>query len=368
MMTNGVSWNWWSIQPSRYGAKLSRLINEAKYMWSGQLQAARQIALTKAVEPKPGPGEVSIQLHQVGICGSDVHLYLGHRKVGYPQVIGHEGMGYIHQVGEGVSYDRIGERVVIEPNFPCLKCPTCLRGQGNICPQKGVLGLNRTGCFAEYVLVPEAFAHALPAAVADADAVVIEPTAVAYHALFNSSAKPGDTIVVIGLGAIGLLLTHVASRMGYRVLVLELYQPKIDLAIEQGAIPVPLAEKAEQQIPELGARWQAEGVRAVFECSGSAKATSLATAAAPAGAEIVLLGLSDQEATFQPLKTVRQGISIVPSLIYQHPFDFQRVIQLIVSKTIEPQFIISSYASLQELPSALERASRGKESKIIIRI
>lgn len=193
-------------------------------MWIGQLQAARQIAVAKEEEPNPRPGEVRVRLHQVGICGSDVHLYLGHRKVSYPQVIGHEGVGYIDKIGEGGPSERLGERVVIEPNFPCLKCSTCLRGQGNICPQKGVLGLNRAGCFAEYVLVPEAFAHRLPEEVADA--------------------------------------------------------------------------------------------------------------------EIVLLGLSEQEATFQPLKTVRKGISIVPSLIYQHPFDFQRVIQLIVTKIIEPQFII----------------------------
>lgn len=341
---------------------------EAKYMWSGQLKAAQQIALTRLIEPRPGLREVRIRLQQVGICGSDVHLYLGHRKVGYPQVIGHEGMGYIDQVGEGVSSDRIGERVVIEPNFPCLKCSTCLRGQGNICPQKGVLGLNRAGCFAEYVLIPEAFAHRLPDEVADAEAVLIEPTAVAYHALFNSKAKPGDTIAVIGLGAIGLLLTHLAARMGYRVLVMDLYQPKIDLATEQGGIHFPLTEHTDRQIPELGDRWRAEGVRAIFECSGSAGATSMATAAAPVGAEIVLLGLSEQAASFQPLNTVRQGISIVPSLIYQHPFDFQRVIQLIVSKTIEPRFIISGYAPLQELPAALERASRGRETKLIIRI
>lgn len=318
--------------------------------------------------PEPGIGELRIKLHQVGICGSDVHLFLGHRQLQYPAIIGHEGLGFIDKTGEGSGADRIGQRVVIEPNFPCRKCRFCLAGRGNICLNKGVLGINKPGCFAEYICVPADFAWTIPDDLSNEAAVTIEPTAVAYHALFTSSAKPGDAIAIIGLGAIGLLLTHLALRLGYRVLVTEINTDKLKIATDMGAVAVEAAGNLEQQSAILADSWLQQEVVAVFECAGSDFTASLATAAAPRGAEIILVGLSEKKATFQPLKMAREGITILPSIIYDHPFDFKRVIQLIQSKVIEPQFIISRYEALNNLQAALERAATGHESKIVITI
>ncbi len=338
-------------------------------MRSAFLNKPNEILLEDIEIPEPKFGEVRVRLLKVGICGSDVHLFLGHRLLANPTIIGHEGLGFIDKIGEGISNRSIGERVAIEPNIPCRKCQYCLSGRGNICTNKRVIGLTEAGCFAEYITLPADFAWKIPNEISDEDAVVLEPTAVAVHALFSTKTKPGDTIAVIGLGAIGLLLTHLALSLGYRVFVSELNAAKLKIATDLGASPLtPDGETLDTQAKFLEENWVNNNVSAVFECAGSAHTASLATAAAPRGSEIVLVGLSGNLATFTPLKIAREGIQIVPSIIYDHPFDFARALQLIRSKIICPSFIISSYASLENLQNALELAATGNESKIVVNI
>ena len=333
------------------------------------LNKPQEIEIKNVVIPEPQAGEVRIKLKMIGVCGSDVHLFLGHRLLDNPNIIGHEGLGYIDKLGADVTDREIGERVVIEPNIPCHKCRYCQSGRGNICINKRVIGVNEAGCFAEYIVLPKEFVWKVPNTISDADAVTIEPTAVAYHSLMLSNAKPGDTIAVIGLGAIGLLLTHLALALGYKVFVTEINVGKLKMATDLGAIAVNTeGGTLENQSTVLSKIWLENDVTAVFECAGSAFTASLATAAAPRGSEIVLVGLSGNDATFKPLKIAREGIHIVPSIIYDHPFDFKRTMQLIDAKIIRPSFIISSQANLIDIQAALALAAKGDESKIIINV
>lgn len=313
--------------------------------------------------PLPGSGEVLIRLKLVGICGSDVHLFQGHRDVKYPIIPGHEAIGYIEELGPEVTDLKMGDRVVIEPNIACNACKYCLSGRGNICVNKKVIGLNQPGCFAEFVTVPASHVWKLPDSIDDLNAVTIEPMAVVVHALSLVKAKPGDTIAVIGLGAIGLLITHLAIALGYHVVVTELNKSKIKLATDQGAID---SESGEAK--KLALTWNENNVVAVFECAGSEKTASLAIAAAPRGSEIILLGLSSGMASFQPLKMVREGISILPSIIYNHPADFKYTLELIQNGKIHPSFIVSDNQSFSALGASLGKAALGNDSKILISI
>ncbi|WP_435352832.1 zinc-dependent alcohol dehydrogenase [Emticicia sp. SJ17W-69] len=332
------------------------------------LNKPNEILIKDIATPEPNFGEVRVHLSKVGICGSDVHLFLGHRLLENPTIIGHEGLGFIDKIGEGVVGRHLGERVIIEPNIPCRKCHYCMSGRGNICTNKRVIGLTEAGCFAEYITIPAEFAWKIPDEISDEDAVVVEPTAVAVHALFSSKAKPGDAIAVIGLGAIGLLVSHLALSLGYQVFVSELNPSKVKMATDMGAFAIFPKGDLENQADELSKIWTENRVSAVFECAGSAQTASLATAAAPRGSEIILVGLSGNLATFTPLKIAREGIHIVPSIIYDHPFDFARTLQLIRSKVIQPHFIISNYATLNTLQAALALAATGNESKIVVNI
>lgn len=321
-------------------------------MRAAYLTGPKVIEFREEAIPAPGPGELRIRLMEVGICGSDVHYFGGHRPLSGPTIIGHEGWGYIDAVGEGVQRV-IGDRVVVDPNAPCGKCIYCERGQATVCPNKRTIGLNAPGCFAEYVLIPADFAHALPDSISAADAVTIEPTAVAFHALKHASLQAGDMIYVLGLGAIGMLITHLAIQQGIIVYVGELNATLLEKAVSMGA--------------RMG-NWREADIRVAFECTGSAAATTALCADVPRGASVVLLGLSEKSASFTPLDLVRRGISIRGSLIYDHPEDFQSVIQLIADGQINPGQIISKYIPLADLEAGLMAASSGHPGKIIVQI
>lgn len=322
-----------------------------------------KIVLKEIEKPEPKRGEVRIRILQTGICGSDVHFFKGHRKIEEPRVIGHEAVGLIDAIGEAVTNRSIDERVVVEPNIPCKHCKHCLKNQGNSCGNKRVIGLTEDGCFAEYVCIPAEFAHQLPSTIAMEDALCIEPMAVAYHALKVAAAKPGDAILVIGLGSIGMLLTHLALQLHYRIYTMELNTVLTHKAQLLGAIAINAKTEKEQS-----AFVEANNIETIFECAGAATTAELACNIAARGSEIILLGLSEKPARFQPLKIARENISIRGSIIYDHPTDFQEVILLIEKDILHPGIIISDKFPLSQLQDALTIAAEGHTGKIIIDI
>jgi len=129
-------------------------------------------------EPTAGQGEVTVQVHGVGICGSDLALLAGHRRPPrLPWIPGHETLGEIFATGPGVDRARVGERVVIEPNIPCLACPASVKGATSACPHRVILGFNTPGTLTERVAVPSGFAWPVPRDWTDGDAVCAEPLA-----------------------------------------------------------------------------------------------------------------------------------------------------------------------------------------------
>jgi 2-desacetyl-2-hydroxyethyl bacteriochlorophyllide A dehydrogenase len=333
----------------------SSVLAPQKLMQAAMLTAPRQIDITTVPVPIPRHGEVRIKMKSVGICGSDVHLFSGHRPdLIYPKIIGHEGYGHVDMLGEGVSHLAIGDRVVIEPNYPCMTCEFCRQGRGNICPNKRIIGVLEQGCFAEYAIVPEPFAWRVPQTISDDDAVVIEPTAVALHAVLTSRACPGDTIAVVGLGSIGMLVADIAIQLGYRVIATDPMPEKTYTAETRGAII---------SVPE---QWEAQEVVAIIECSGSADALSTAFQNAPRGSEIIVVGLAEKSSALSEFQVARRGLSLVPSMIYDHPQDFKRTIQLIASGKISPSKIISRRLSFDNIDEALEVASQGFDTKVVM--
>jgi threonine dehydrogenase-like Zn-dependent dehydrogenase len=328
----------------------------------------KTIELRETTTPEPKRGEVRIRLQKVGICGSDVHLFLGHRLLTQPTIIGHEAIGMVDKTESNTALLKKGDRVVIEPNIPCKKCRYCISGRGNICINKRIIGVTENGCFAEFINMPEEFCWKIPDAISDDDAVTIEPAAVAYHALSCSSSKPNDAIAILGLGAIGLLITQLALKLGYKVFVIDINETNLQAATAMGAIALDVSSQSEDLIAPIADTLLKNNVTAVFECAGADNTASFVLSVAPRGSEIILVGLSAAPASFIPLKIVREGIRIIPSIIYNHPNDFEKTIQLVQSKILEPGKIISGTYKLAQLQLALEAASSGKETKLIITI
>jgi L-iditol 2-dehydrogenase len=330
-------------------------------MKTAKLLAPKEIEISKTDFPQMGENEVLIQSMSVGICGSDISYYLGHRKpLAYPWVLGHEVVGQVIDVGNRVTSLSIGQRIIVEPNYPCGVCTFCRTGRGNICPNKKSLGITHSGCFAEQFVAPAEFVWPVPVAISNEDAVTIEPLAVSLHALWQSGVQLGDVAAVIGCGATGLLLIQAAISQGVRVIAHDQVQSKMDMARQFGAEIHP-----SEDISKL---WQTEGVTTVFECAGAAATVELALNNAPRGSQVILIGLSSSEARFVPLRFVREGLKLGGSIIYDHPNDFERALELVKKKVLSPSKIVTNNLPFDEMGQALALASNGNAGKVLVSI
>ena len=329
-------------------------------MKAAMLLAPRKIEIQEIATPRLGADEVLIQPEHTGVCGSDVSLYAGHRSAAYPLLLGHEVLGRVSALGEAVTRFHTGQRVILEPNYPCGTCSFCRGGRGNICPNKKSAGVTVPGCFAELFAAPDEFVWAIPDAVADADAVTIEPLAVSLHALWQSGAQIGDTVAVLGCGSTGLLLIHAAVRQGLRVLASDKLPEKTELARGFGAEVVAADDAAKV--------WRDENVSTVFECAGVTGTVELALNSAPRGSQVVLLGLAASPATFVPLSLVRQEIRVSGSIIYNHPADFARAIALVARGVLQPSRIVTDSLPFDSIDRALQLASTGRSGKVLVQM
>ncbi len=324
------------------------------------LEGPRRTVLRDIAEPSISPGEVLVAVERAGICGSDLAVFSGSRFAGYPLVMGHEAVGRIADPGD--SEHARGTRVVIEPNIPCGRCEVCRRGHANVCPHKRSLGMNWPGAFAELVAVPADFVHPLPEDVRIEDAVGIEPLAVALHAVDAAAVAEGDDATVIGCGAEGLLLVQVLVARGVRVTAADLRADRLKTAREFGANALVRVSGD-----------SADGMCApiVFEVAGTRPALELALRAVAPGGRVIALGLGTAPAELLPLDFVRRGLTLVGSLIYDHPTDFQLAIDLVQRRQVQPSALASRVVNgLEELPlvlNALTSDDSGGKTVVAIR-
>ena len=328
-------------------------------MKAALLYKPQKIAISETDMPRLGSDEVLIEPKFVGICGSDVSLFTGHRMANtYPLLPGHEVVGYVTAIGDDVKQIKTGQRVIVEPNFTCGNCTYCRAGRSNICQNKKSLGVTISGCFAECFAAPAEFVWPIPDTISDEDAVTIEPLAVSLHALWQSNTQIGDTVAIIGCGATGLLLIQAAIAQGMHVFAHDILASKLEMARQLGA--------QVDSNPDIATLWSEKGVTTVFECAGVSSTVELALNAVPRGGQVVLLGLSSSSTSFTPLKFVREEIRVSGSIIYNHPSDFAKTIALVEKQVLSPKAIVTHTFPFQEIGEALQLASTGEGGKILL--
>jgi L-iditol 2-dehydrogenase len=249
-----------------------------------------------AMPADPGPGEVMVRIHAVGICGSDMHWYLEggiaeHRAV-LPQVLGHEPAGIVEAVGAGVHDLVPGQRVIVEPAITCGHCEFCRSGHHNNCVSSIFMGSPQMpGLFREFATMPAHNAVAIPDEISFRHGTVLEPLSVILHVLELVDIHIGDTVAVIGAGPIGLLTASMARLCGAsKVFVADKLPHRLQFALDAGA---------DEAIDIRGGSFETavmdctkgRGVDTVFDCAAGPDTLNTACRIARLGGRVVLIGI-----------------------------------------------------------------------------
>jgi threonine dehydrogenase-like Zn-dependent dehydrogenase len=254
----------------------------------------------------PGPGEVLIVPSMAAICGTDASEYAhgphmiplherhpGSGHVG-PLIIGHEFVGRVEALGDGVDALAVGDRVVSGAGVSCGECGWCLAGRTNLCASYYTLGLSAAGGLADQVLSPASICVPVPDEVADVGAAVAQPLAVAIHALDRAGAGPGMTVAVLGIGGIGAFLMGAAStREPRRLIAVDIDSGKLALAGALGADDAIDAREGDVAAAIREAT-DGEGADVVIEASGVPHNPSTAIHATRRGGRVVIVGLQPE--------------------------------------------------------------------------
>ena len=289
-----------------------------------------KVEMQEVPSPRAGTGEVLLRVSTAGICGSDIHGFLGHsprRKPGL--ILGHEAVGVISELGPGVKNFREGQRVYVNPLISCGKCEACRSARENCCDSWRLLGMDRVhGAYAEFVAVPTSQLRAIPEGVSDERAVWAEPLANIVHCFRISMNEKPRAMAILGAGTMGALGLTVAKARGIqKVLIFDKNEARLKAAKEIGADEVANVEEHGRD-----ARGTTAAVDYVFDAVGVTAMRRLALDVCKRGGRIAFLGMGENESSLPFVDMIRKEQAIFTSFAYT-PADFAESVRLIESGT-----------------------------------
>ena len=330
-------------------------------MQTVRLLATSEIALCDVPKPVPGSDEILIKVEACGICGTDRHLFKSEFPCTPPVTLGHEYSGIVQAFGSEVTGFRIGERITADPNISCGTCPQCRLGRVHLCQNLVALGIHRDGGFAEYALVPQKQAFLLPLGLHPDHGAFCEPLACCIHALDIAAIKPGQSVIVLGGGVIGLLCVQLARLAGASAVILVTRQAaRRDLAETIGATATCDPRTTDPQTLVPG------GADVVLECAGVAETVAQAPKLAKSGGTVVIVGVmpKGEKVEFEPFDLLFRELKILGSFV--NPFTHRRAADLIASGIVKVEPLISRRISLADAPDAVANPPRPGEVKVLI--
>ncbi len=319
--------------------------------------------------PEVQETDVLIRVAACGICGTDVHIYHGSKgstDVKPPVVLGHEFAGTVEKVGDKVTSVKPGDHVTVDPNRYCGTCHFCQIGKKQMCENLYAIGVNRDGGFAEYCLVPESQCYQLDKQVPLKYGAMTEPLACCIHGIDKANIQPGQTVCVIGGGAIGLLMIQLAKISGAsKVILSEPVEMRRQIGMEVGAFGTidPIHEDIKEQLNQL---LGTKGADVVIECVGTPVAAEQAFLAADKGATILLFSVPKPDSTYHlHLEDVFQKeLTIVGSMI--NPDTHGRAAALINSGVLKLEPIITHSFPVEQVEDAILAQQSAETIKVIV--
>jgi alcohol dehydrogenase/L-iditol 2-dehydrogenase len=328
------------------------------------------VELRDIAVPDIGDADVLLRVGAVSVCGSDVHqCYNTHSwPVNLPVVLGHEFAGTIAALGRGVSGFREGDRVVSETAAEvCGVCMLCRTGRYNLCPTRKGFGYGINGAMASFVKVPARCLHAIPDSLPFELACLAEPHSVAYNAMcVNSTIRPGDAVVVLGPGPIGLLCARMAALAGADPLIvvgLTADAPRLETARLLGATHVVNAqlERVEDVVRSLSPL----GADLVCDASGASRPLDVALALTRPDGQVVKVGWSPDLVPINLNPLVQKNIRLQGSFSHNYPI-WERVIHLLNRRLTKPESIVGLTSPLQGWREAFAAMHEGRVIKSVL--
>ncbi|KAI6249085.1 putative D-xylulose reductase A [Erysiphe necator] len=328
-------------------------------------------------QPKPeleSPHDVIVAINYTGICGSDVHYWhngaIGNFILKEPMVLGHESAGTIVSIGSGVKTLQVGDRVAIEPGTPCRRCEECRAGFYNLClDMKFAATPPYGGTLTGFYAAPEDFCYKLPPCVTQQEGALIEPLAVAVHIIKQARLKPGQSVVVMGAGPIGLLCCAVAKAFGAsKIVSVDIQSSRTEFAIQFSAthtfIPdrVSAEENAARIIKQavLG-----NGADVVIDASGAEPSIQTSLHIVRRGGVYVQGGMGKPDINFPILALCIKEVTVRGSFRYKGG-DYKLAVELVSTGKVDVKKLITNIVSFHEAEQAFKDVKNGKGIKYLI--
>lgn len=326
------------------------------------LEEVGKFALREIPVPRPGPRDVLVAVRSVGVCGSDIH-YFEHGRIGdfvveKPMILGHECAGEVVEVGPEVRMLAVGDRVALEPGIPCRHCKNCLSGRYNLCADVVFMATPPyDGAFCEYVLSPEDFAYKLPENVSTEAGATIEPLSVGLHAVKLVALKPGEKVVVLGAGPIGLLAVAAARAAGGTdIASVDLVPMRLEAAKKLGASRTVNAQQ--EDVAEV----LKDYADVVLECVGIQRTLAQAFEVARQGGRVAWIGMASDVAPVPLVKAQVKELLITG--VFRYANVYQSAVNLLAAGAIDTRPLITHRFRFPQVAEAVQFAAQNRQTAL----
>src|SRR3954447_19155996 len=327
-------------------------------MLQARYRGAGTVGVGTAEPAEPGPAEVRIDVAYTGICGTDLHIFHGDMdsRVQVPAVLGHEMSGRVARLGDGVNGWAVGDPVTVMPLDRCGTCPACRAGNTHVCQRLTFIGIDSPGAMQQSWVVPERTLVRIPPGLDLRSAALVEPTAVAVHDVRRAEVNPGDQVLVVGGGAVGVLIALVARRAGADVVVAELDASRRGFAADFG---LRVIDPAGDDLPALVDKWtDGAGVRIAFEVSGAAAGVTTAVDSLAVRGRLCLVAIHPTPREVSLHRFFWRELTLVGARLYTRD-DFETAAGLISSGAVPVRSLVSTVEPLARVADAFTALETG---------
>jgi threonine 3-dehydrogenase len=320
------------------------------------------VVMKEVPKPQINEGEILIKVKKTSICGTDLHLYLwdewARKTLPVPSIIGHEFVGYVEEVGQGVTAFKPGDRVSAEGHITCGKCRFCKVGKRVLCPKTIGIGVNRDGVFAEYCVVPEENAFLMPDFVSDYEASLFDPLGNAVHTALSYDLV-GKNVLITGAGPIGLMSIPLVKAAGAKTVTISDINPyRLEMARKMGATNV--IDVSKDSLPKID-----EGFDVCLEMSGSPRAFSDCVNMSAHGGKIVLLGILPEQVPLDWHKVIFKMLTI-KGIYGREIFNTWYQVCDLIQGGLDIIPVITHRLKAQDFQKGFEAMLSGKSGKVIL--